>query len=228
LAIKQTLALDEAGLDLLPRVLDTASDGNIEGLGPGVISPEQKGAEEPQSAQGFYERLSEPYQEYDLRVSRTLDLLDMPQRDLVDMIGTVVHYEGPIHAEEVARRVREAFGLERTGRRILETISGGLEMLVRQGSIAREGEFWSPANIALQKPRSRREAALSLRRPDRIAAQEYRLAINAILRESVASSKSELTASVARVLGFDRTGNGPRSSDLRSARLHDPDRSNRR
>lgn len=32
-------------------------------------------------------------------------------------------------------------------------------------------------------------------------------AINAVLRGSVAASKSELTASVARVLGFDRTGN---------------------
>jgi hypothetical protein len=32
-------------------------------------------------------------------------------------------------------------------------------------------------------------------------------AINAVLRGSVAASKSELTASGARVLGFDRTGN---------------------
>ena len=32
-------------------------------------------------------------------------------------------------------------------------------------------------------------------------------ATNAVLRGSVAASKSELTASVARVLGFDRTGN---------------------
>ena len=62
-------------------------------------------------------------------------------------------------------------------------------------------------NVVRQKPRNRRDAALSLRRPDRIAAQEYRLAINAVLRGSVAASKSELTASVARVLGFDRTGN---------------------
>jgi hypothetical protein len=132
----------------------------------------------------------------------------MRPRELVDIVAAVVNYEGPIHAEEVARRVREAFGLERTGRRILETINGGLESLAREGAIVQEGEFWFSANIARQKPRSRRDAALSLRRPDRIAAQEYRLAIGAVLRESVAASKSELTASVARVLGFDRTGNG--------------------
>jgi very-short-patch-repair endonuclease len=206
--IKQTLACDPAGSDPSPRVIKTESDGDIKGLGSAVIPPEPKSVEEPQSAEGFYEDLSEPYQEYELRVPRTSELLDMPQRTLLDMVETVVRFEGPIHAEEVARRIREAFGLERTGRRILETISGGLETLVRQGSIAREGEFWSQANIARQKPRSRRDAALSLRRPDRIAAQEYRLAINAILRGSVASSKSELTASVARVLGFDRTGHG--------------------
>ena len=84
-------------------------------------------------------------------------------------------------------------------------------VLLRVGTsdslVVREDEFWLSANVVRQKPRNRRYAALSLRRPDRIAAQEYRLAINAVLRGSVAASKSELTASVARVLGFDRTGN---------------------
>ncbi len=83
-----------------------------------------------------------------------------------------------------------------TRRRILETISGGLESLVRQGAIVREDEFWLPANVVRQERRNRRDAALSLRRPDRIAAQEYRLAVNPVLRGSVAASKSELTASV--------------------------------
>jgi len=115
-----------------------------------------------------------------------------------------------------------------TRRRILETISGGLESLVRQGAIVREDEFWLPANVVRQERRNRRDAALSLRRPDRIAAQEYRLAVNPVLRGSVAASKSELTASVARVLGFDRTGNGHRSIDFRSDRLDDINSGNRR
>jgi Protein of unknown function (DUF3320) len=128
-------------------------------------------------------------------------------RALVDMIAAVVRYEGPIHTEKVARRVREAFGLERTGRRILENHQWRVGVAGTAGAIVREDEFWLPANVVRQKPRNRRDAALSLRRPDRIAAQEYRLAINAVLHGSVAASKSELTASVARVLGFDRTGN---------------------
>ena len=207
-AIKQALAEGVARPDPAPRAISTESVGDIEGLGPTVGEQEKKGTDARQSVQAFYEDLSEPYQEYELRVPRTRDLVDMPERELLDMVAAVVRYEAPIHTEEVARRVREAFGLERTGRRILETISGGLQTLARQGAVAREGEFWSPPNIARQKPRSRRDAALPLRRPDRIAAQEYRLAINAVLRGSVAASKSELTAGVARVLGFDRTGNG--------------------
>jgi hypothetical protein len=43
---------------------------------------------------------------------------------------------------------------------------------VRQGAIVREDEFWLPAKVVRQKPRNRHDAALSLRRPDRIAAQE--------------------------------------------------------
>ena len=73
-------------------------------------------------------------------------------------------------------------------------------VLLRVGTsdslVVREDEFWLSANVVRQKPRNRRYAALSLRRPDRIAAEEYRLAINAVLRGSVAASKSELTASV--------------------------------
>ena len=56
------------------------------------------------------------------------------------MIAAVVRYEGPIHTEKVARRVREAFGLERTGRRILENHRP--EPVIPK---AREPALWAPA-----------------------------------------------------------------------------------
>jgi len=150
---------------------------------------------------------SESYIECKLEVPYGNDFFSLDQGSLAQLAATVVRCEGPIHVEEVARRVREAFGLERTGRRILQSISAALGRAQRQGAIVREGQFWSPKEGGVEKPRSRRDAALTLRRPDRIASQEYRLAINAVLQASAAASKSELTVGVARVLGFDRTGN---------------------
>jgi hypothetical protein len=135
-----------------------------------------------------------------------VELFDVARKELGELAAKVVQYEGPIHVEEVARRVREAFGLGRTGRRILESISDALEQVGRQGKVAREGEFWSAANSGLKNPRCRRGAAASLRRPDRIAPVEYRLAIVAVLQAAVAASSSELTVGVARIMGFDRTG----------------------
>jgi hypothetical protein len=133
-------------------------------------------------------------------------LFDVTRKELGELAAKVVQHEGPVHVEEVARRVREAFGLGRTGRRILESISDALEGVGRQGTVAREGEFWSATNSTLKTPRCRRGAAASLRRPDRIAPVEYRLAIRSALQAAVAASSSELTVGVARILGFDRTG----------------------
>jgi hypothetical protein len=142
------------------------------------------------------------------------------------------NYQSPQQADLQNRRRQD--GIQRQASPFIHAAAfwnpsvAGLESLVRQGAIVREDEFWLPANVVRQKPRNRRDAALSLRRPDRIAALEYRLAVNAVLSGSVAASKSELAASVARVLGFDRTGNGPRSSDFRSDRLDDTNSGNRR
>ena len=72
-----------------------------------------------------------------------VELFDVGRKELGELAAKVVQYESPIHVEEVARRVREAFGLGRTGRRILESISDALEQVGRQGKVAREGEFWS-------------------------------------------------------------------------------------
>jgi very-short-patch-repair endonuclease len=152
--------------------------------------------------------LSEPYEECRLRIARGADILTIGGHELAKLATTVVHHEGPIHVDEVARRVREAFGLERTGARIFDLINDALKRAAREGGVVRQKDFWSPKSSILRAPRSRREAALPLRRADRIAPAEYRLAITAVLRSCVAASSPELTVEVARVLGFDRTGNG--------------------
>ena len=86
--------------------------------------------------------------------------------------------------------------------------SGRNSAEARQRKIVRDGDFWSTTNSVLKSPRCRRDASISLRRPDRIAPAEYRLAIESVLRSAVAASSPELTVGVARILGFDRTGNG--------------------
>jgi hypothetical protein len=70
-----------------------------------------------------------------------------------------------------------------------------------EGTISRDGEFWSSNDDKLKYPRLRRDALPSLRRADRIAPEEYRLAIRTVLKEAVAATKSEVAIAVARAFG---------------------------
>jgi very-short-patch-repair endonuclease len=150
----------------------------------------------------------DPYRECELSASLGSDLLGLARPQLAELAAKVVREEGPIHLEEVAKRVRQAFGLDRTGRRILQAVGGALGWAERQGSVTCEGAFWSPCDRALTLPRCRRDAAVSLRRADRIAPGEYRLAIHAVLQACAGAARPALVTEVGRVLGFDRTGNG--------------------
>jgi very-short-patch-repair endonuclease len=153
-----------------------------------------------------------PYEEAKLSVPEATNLLSAPKDQLARLVQQVVTREGPIHGEEITRRIRESFGLGRTGRRVLEAVAAALDLCTHQGTIRRDGEFWSAPSAQLKAPRSRRDASVALRRSDRIAPEEYRLAIREVLKINVGATKQELVVSVARLLGFDRLG-----SDLEDA-----------
>src|SRR5262249_4606907 len=146
------------------------------------------------------------YQEYALSVPVGRTLLDLSVSELARHSRVVVEAEGPIHSEEVARRIREAFGLQKTGRRILTHVRNSLIFLSRDGVLARDGEFWIVPDRILSFIRSRRMVALPLRKAVMIAPVEYQLAISTAIKEAVALSRDDLVIQVARLFGFDRTG----------------------
>jgi very-short-patch-repair endonuclease len=149
---------------------------------------------------------SVPYKECILAVPFRRDLLEIPVAELSRFALEVVEAEGPIHTHEVARRIREAFRLQKTGSRILAHIKSSLQHLARKGSITNDGDFWSAIGQTIAKPRSRRSAALPLRRASMIAPAEYQLGLLAIIADAVTISGEELVVETARLFGFDRTG----------------------
>jgi uncharacterized protein (DUF1778 family) len=140
------------------------------------------------------------------------DLLTLKLFEMAALTAFVVKAEGPIHAEEVARRIREAFGLQRTGNRILSKINEALRTAERLGEVISEEGFRSTGERRHPLPRHRRKAALPLRQADRIAPHEYRLAALQVVETAVGIDHEDLIAETARLLGFERTG-----SDLRAA-----------
>jgi Tripartite tricarboxylate transporter family receptor len=102
--------------------------------------------------------------------------------------------------------IRDAFGLQKTGKRILAHVRSGLKHLSRKASVSREGEFWSVTGRDLEAVRNRRNGALPLRRAAMIASAEYQVAISTIISEAVEISRDDLVVETARLFGFDRTG----------------------
>jgi hypothetical protein len=133
-------------------------------------------------------------------------LLSLSTSEVGRLAITVVESEGPIHTEEVARRIREAFGLQKTGNRILNHVREALLAEARTGMISRQKEFWTIPGRHIQEVRSRRAATVQLRRAAMIAPEEYHLAILRIIEEAVAISFEDLGVETARRFGFDRTG----------------------
>ena len=146
------------------------------------------------------------YKECVLTAPFRRDLLDLSVSEIARLALEVIEAEGPIHTHEIARRIREAFGLQKTGKRILTHVKSSLKHLCRNANVVRDGEFWSAVGQNLQAVRHRRNAALPLRRATMIAPAEYQLALSTIIAEAVAISREELVVEAARLFGFDRTG----------------------
>jgi very-short-patch-repair endonuclease len=140
------------------------------------------------------------YEECEPPVPTHRDLLTLTHFEMATLTAFVVEAEGPIHAEEVARRIREAFGLQRTGNRILSKINEALRTAERLGEIISEEGFWSTEERSHPLPRHRRNAALPLRQADRIAPHEYRLAALQVIETAVGIDHEDLIAETARLL----------------------------
>jgi very-short-patch-repair endonuclease len=146
------------------------------------------------------------YQECALDVPVGRSLLDLTVAETGRLALAVVEAEGPIHLEEVARRIREAFGLQKTGNRILKHVRDALVKLSRSEMVIREDEFWSIPGREVQEIRTRQHVSLPLRRASMISPAEYQLAIISVIDESERISTEQLVIETARRFGFNRTG----------------------
>ena len=131
------------------------------------------------------------------------DLLVAPFGQLAQAVTTVVETESPLHMADILSRVAGMWGT-RVGSRIQARILDACQAVERDGRIQRRGDFfWSAASGGRCTFRSRS----GLRIPgDRIAPEEYREVLLAVLSTGHTFSRAQLTNEVRAVLGFSRTG----------------------
>jgi hypothetical protein len=122
---------------------------------------------------------------------------------LTSIVADVVEIEGPIHRDEIARRVTALWGLQRTGSRINESISKAIDSGIRSGVLWADPEFVrSRSNVT----------SANLKKPEMIAPAELQEAIERLVAEHVGIQHDQLPVVVAKVLGFKATS--PKLKDV--------------
>ncbi|TMQ02933.1 MAG: DUF3320 domain-containing protein, partial [Deltaproteobacteria bacterium] len=126
-----------------------------------------------------------PYEEADFRVRSDLAPHQEP-RKVQDAVRRIVDIEGPIHDEEVGRRLATVWGLERAGSRIQEVARGALKLLEREIAVRSEGAFWFSTRSLVVRARDRSEAqSVTLRKAEYLPPAEVSVAATDVLRDNV-------------------------------------------
>jgi len=133
---------------------------------------------------------------------------EIPVAQMADIVGRIVEIEGPIHAEEVGRRVASLFGKDRAGSRIAAAALEGLRYGRKNMSTLRENEgFWFTNAQGERCPvRDRSTAVGSLQKADMLPPLEIRAAAMQAVKENGGIGRDDITVAITRILGFQRTG----------------------
>jgi hypothetical protein len=138
-----------------------------------------------------------------LRIPIAGELHQLSPEALLMAVEDVVAAEGPVHIDEVVRRIRTLWGLQRAGNRIRDAIVGAVDLATRRQLVTRDGDFLAVPNASV---RVRRRNGDPPARIDLIAGSEIAEALRHVLRTQFATPREELIDAVARRFGIQATG----------------------
>ena len=131
------------------------------------------------------------------------ELLAAPVGQVLAAVRDIVQVEGPIHEADLAGRVASFWG-QRVGARIQARVLEVARGAARDGLLRQQDTFfWRASDRGGLLARSRvglRTAA------ERVAPEEYRAAVRAVLGGGHAFTRAQLTTEVRTLLGYARTG----------------------
>lgn len=157
---------------------------------------------------GHLELKMPAYMRADLTVRSSVEPHEAPVAQLVDLVKKIVAIEGPIHVDEVARRITTAFGKTKAGSRIVEATGRAVGVALRQDPMLKQdGPFlMTQAQAAAPPVRDRSTETGSLLKAAHIPPCEIAAAAALVRQESGEVLGDDLIRAVARLLGFLRVG----------------------
>ena len=139
----------------------------------------------------------------DLPIPTWGELHDVYVGDLSKAVTHIVEVEGPVHFDEVVRRLRSLWGLRRAGDRIREAVARAARFAERNHKVVRRGDFlWPPGMTA---PPVRRRLDDPPAKIELICEEEIAEAVKVVLNTQFATAQDDLILRVSRLLGFQAT-----------------------
>ncbi|MFI8274552.1 DUF3320 domain-containing protein [Streptomyces sp. NPDC085929] len=122
----------------------------------------------------------------------------------------IIEAEGPVHEEVLVLRAREAWGLGRSGKRIVDNTRHVLRDLVRQGVAERTGSFMDVVGRELRWARTAEDD--NPRKIAHVSPAERQLAMRELVLECPGMNRDELLQQTRELFGWKRMG-----ADIRTA-----------
>ncbi len=154
------------------------------------------------------ERRMPPYQRATPSVTSAVEPHEVPVATLAGIVSHVVIAEGPIHIEEVARRLASAFGKEKAGSRIISAATSALQYArASNADLRSDGLFWFTRSQEETPPvRDRSAESGATLKAASISLLEIRAALAIARGDNAGGDEAELIRTCARLLGFKRVG----------------------
>ncbi len=161
---------------------------------------------------------------YSVPIAQRLDLHEAPLELLAEHVVRIVEVEGPVHVEEVARRLSRLWGYRRTGSRIRSAVKRAAAAAFRDGRLRCPGpatdEFLESAKSGDIAVRDRSGVSFpTLRKVNMLPPREVRAAIVEAVERNIGIRVSDCAVEVARAFGFKSTSAHMRACVEQNAEL---------
>ena len=136
-------------------------------------------------------------------ISTWQELHEISPSDLSTVVSKIVQVEGPVHVDEVIRRIREHWDLKRSGSRIQNNVHNAIMIASRRGSVTKKGNFlYCPTDSTIRVRRRNDNLQLKI---EQISDEEITEAVILVLRHQFSTPQNELAVPVSRLFGFKST-----------------------
>ncbi|MCC7425639.1 MAG: DUF3320 domain-containing protein [Alphaproteobacteria bacterium] len=148
--------------------------------------------------------LAQPYRLAAFEVPKDTKPEDLPFGQMARIVVRIVAEEGPIHAEEVAARVAQLWGVPSLAPKAATAVGQALKLGTQLHGLAAESAFYTKEGAPAPVRDRSSASAPGLREAERLPPAEARAAILVLLGASSGASREEVASGTARLLGLGR------------------------